>query len=276
MDKQITVVKDIRETPILQLAYIHVNIAPIIYIKKQDISNLKSLKLLIKSPIEASSMLKIDPNTFSNFKNLEDLNFTGFIETSSNFQTYTSVNTFNLNSSINIFKPIQNLISLTNLSIKKCPFESLEDGIFKCLVNLKHLDLSSNKLKTLKKENFEGLDNLVYLNLSDNYIKEITGFPFQHLKSLKILDLHYNYIDDLKLDSFGYSLVNLKVLDLKNNDFKEIRKNVLKHLTNLKEIHLPGYFVNYPSRNLFKEIGVQQQTVIKIENPDITFNIEYL
>jgi hypothetical protein len=70
-------------------------------------------------------------------------------------------------------------------------------------------------------------------------------------------------------------LVNLEILDLQNNDFREIRKNVLKHLTSLKEIYLPGYFVNYSSKNLFKEIGVKQQTVIKIENPDISFNLDF-
>ncbi len=275
-DKQIIVAKNIRQTPALKLTYINVNVASIIYIKKQDISNLSSLKLISKSSIEASSMLKIDLKTYSNLKNLEEFKFSGFIETISNFETCTSKDTFLLNPLVDVIRPIQNLSSLTNLSITKCPIESLEDNIFKYLVNLKNLDLSSNKLKTLKKENFKGLDNLIYLNISDNYIRELTRFPFQHLKNLKILNLYYNYIYDLKLDTFGYSLVNLEVLDLKNNDFREIRKNVLKHLTSLKEIYLPEYFFNYSPTNLFKEIGVKQETVIKIGNPDINLNLEFL
>jgi Leucine-rich repeat (LRR) protein len=276
LDKQMNIVKDVRQTSVLQLTYTHVNIESIIYIKKQDISDVTSLKLLLKSPIEASSMLNINLNLFSSFKNLLDLKFSGFIETTSDFEKCISKDIFNLNPKIDIIRPIQDLSSLINLSITQCPIESLENGIFKCLVNLKNLDLSSNKIKTLKKENFEGLENLINLNLSDNYIKELSGFPFQYLKNLKILNLQYNYINDLHLDSFGYSLVNLEVLDLKNNDFKEIRKNVLKHLTSLKEIHLPGYFVNYSSKNLSKEVGVKPQTEIKVEEPNVSFDVEYL
>ena len=105
---------------------------------------------------------------------------------------------------------------LTNLTLKDCYIETIDDDAFKDIVALKYLNLDENKITTLTSRSFFGLRHLQSLSMKSNKLSTIPGGAFEPLISVVTLILSNNLIDTIQSGAFPKQAL-IEYLDIGGN-----------------------------------------------------------
>ncbi|XP_069613770.1 toll-like receptor 8 [Ranitomeya imitator] len=143
-----------------------------------------------------------------------------------------------------------------------CPGKSsieIHELAFQHLVNLSMLHLGSTSLSSISKTWFQNTTNLKVLDLALNYlVTEIsTGQFFHYLPSLEILDLSFNYNfrsypNNINISENFSKLVSLRELYIRGYVFKDITAKNIAPLTQLKNLIILDFGVNFIRNVYFK------------------------
>lgn len=148
---------------------------------------------------------KIEENSFTNAKNLKQLDFHSLD------QTLVLTNT--------VFNGADNL---EELDICKNTIENLPSNLFEKLPKLKSVELNENKIKNVDKTAFTNLRELETVKLSGNELKTIDAAIFLNNKKIKNLILKGNQLNDIY--ETIKDLKEIKELDVSKNQFKVLEK----------------------------------------------------
>lgn len=166
------------------------------------------------------NLQKIDPDVFSNLKQLVSLDL-----------SYNIIETLDR-------RLFSSLINLESLYLNNNHLKTLEGNIFSDLMNLKKLDLYYNKLEALNVNSFVGLENnLKELDLNNNRLEIINRDVFSNLKQLVSLNFCNNSIESLDKRPF-FGLINLETLIISCNRIKRLDDYIFSNLKNLKLLSL--------------------------------------
>lgn len=99
-------------------------------------------------------------------------------------------------------KLIDHFSMLKRLSIIRCNLEMMEDNVFSNLKHLLILDLSENNFEKLESKILSELINLEYFSIRENRLQFIEKNVFSKLKNLQQVDLRYNKSSTFELESF--------------------------------------------------------------------------
>ena len=91
---------------------------------------------------------------------------------------------------------------MTDLTLKGCYIETIQDEAFRDIVGLKHLNLEDNMIEALAAKTFSGLRRLQTLTLNNNKLTTVPSGAFEPLISLVALFLHGNLIDTIQAGAF--------------------------------------------------------------------------
>ncbi|XP_075237375.1 leucine-rich repeat domain-containing glycoprotein 150 [Lycorma delicatula] len=173
------------------------------FIDKSAFDGMNSLNYL---DLSDNLLTEIDPDTFINNDNLQQLSLSG--------------------------NPLQNSIksnyilksrSLTDLDLSRCQLRQITSETFNELLNLRSLNLGSNFIHFLSQNMFEKLEFLEEINLSSNLINDLDQKLFLDIEDLTTLKLSNNSIS--KFDDVDIS--SLRELDLSYNIFKMLESTTL-------------------------------------------------
>lgn len=210
--------------------------------------NLKNSKLLEELTIQNAKISRITGAFCSNKQVLRTLDLS-----KNNFQTlafifYQCHSLYFLDLSYNRLSSLKHMFSTKNYQ-------------------LHHLVLDYNRLVKIGQNDLKWLSNLVDLSLSSNQLYHIHPKAFDRMTKLQKLNLSRNRLISLPEQSPAYtSLLKLKI----NSNEDLIYFPGAEHFISLKEIS-----VHYPYHCCqFKEIGLRQKKVIKLENSETRNNAE--
>ncbi|GAB6025337.1 defense response [Chamberlinius hualienensis] len=133
------------------------------------------------------------------------------------------------------------LKNLTELRLRNCELEMIEEGAFKYNVNLrnlflvgnrlkvippighlnrlKQLDIASNLLTSIKNDDLKNTISLIYFDLSYNQINNIEDHAFDNLLSIRYLNISHNRVKNI---SKPFKDLNVNTLDISYNQLNEI------------------------------------------------------
>lgn len=169
---------------------------------------------------------------FNNITNLQDGQFTNYLNLTHLNLSYNSVNDLPRY----VFKSQVKLrnISMSHNDLKAVPFE-----VFSPMAGMKHLDLSYNHLVTFLDHYFKFNKNIEVLLLNNNNITKITSNALADLTELRILNLSHNSLEWLSRGLFEH-LGNLKYLNLASNPLTTMASGTFRNLMNLEHLNLSG------------------------------------
>jgi Leucine-rich repeat (LRR) protein len=196
----------------------------------EPILSLTSLKRLELYYIGITSI----PDTISNLKNLEYLNFgSGISEISPKIGELKNLKEIDLRDCEIKKVPVEfgNLKNLEKLDLSYCSSITNFSEFIGNLENLKYLDMNSCYWKSPKE--IGNLSKLEELNLQDNNIETLPK-EFENLKSLKNLNLRYNSLTEFP--EFIGNFNNLEILDMSSNSINDEIPKLYNNLYNLTDI----------------------------------------
>ena len=186
--------KGLETVPLLDLKLCHSS--DVETIQKGTFQYFKQLQILDLSDGDLRRM----EDTMDNLKNLSVMNMdSNHLESIPQLQV-PKLRSLSLDSNdfvIEIPKyAFMRLPGLTNLSMKGCKIQRIEEDAFTNLNSLKSLDLSSNQLggNSVPRSSFDNMGQLVVLKLNNNKMTTIATEDklFANLRNLKFLDLSGN------------------------------------------------------------------------------------
>lgn len=148
---------------------------------------------------------KFEENSFTNAKNLKQLDFHSLD------QTIVLTNS--------VFNGADNL---EELDICTNTIENLPSGLFEKLPKLKSVELIQNKIKNVDKAVFTNLKELETVKLSGNELKTIDSAIFSNNKKIENLILEGNQLSEIY--ETIKELKELHELDISRNQFKVLEK----------------------------------------------------
>eukprot|EP00057_Strongylocentrotus_purpuratus_P021784 XP_011676258.1 PREDICTED: leucine-rich repeat-containing protein 15-like [Strongylocentrotus purpuratus] len=128
--------------------------------------------------------------------------------------------------------------NLIQLDIHQSRIDTLQNDSFKGLESLEILDLTGNHLSYVTKDMLLFSSRLQSVVLSSNWFTELSPKQFGDIASLTSLNLARCRITDLRPQSGGWNLRNLKVLDISYNRLVRIDKNSFYGMANLTTLDI--------------------------------------
>ncbi|KAM4051123.1 toll-like receptor 3 isoform 2-T3 [Anomaloglossus baeobatrachus] len=202
--------------------------------------------------LEDNQMSHLSSRAFSGLSNLTYLNLKKFFSSSKDariddfsFQWLQNLQYLNMEQNKKLYfseRAFTGLISLTNLSLSECTFQTFTNTTFSSLSNssLISLNLTKTEITGIESGTFHGLEHLEVLDLGINQIDQFfTGKEFEGLHSIKQIYLSYNKHLTLSSNSFC-SISTLKKLNLRKTalTFKGPSNSPFNCLSNLTHLDL--------------------------------------
>jgi Leucine-rich repeat (LRR) protein len=128
------------------------------------------------------------------------------------------------------------MVNLKKLWLTKCEIESVDEYAFSSLTKLVELYLDSNKIEVLHDHHFRELGNLEVLALSENKIAKIPARLFANNLKLRTLLIHTNKIKEIPNGLFE-KLPELEELSI-GNELEIIRQETFQQNKKLARIDL--------------------------------------
>ncbi|KAL3879354.1 hypothetical protein ACJMK2_031652, partial [Sinanodonta woodiana] len=139
-------------------------------------------------------------------------------------------------------KAIQNLQSLTDLTISKTSISHLDETSFKGLTKLQYLYLSKNYLQFFEHNTFTVFhETLKYLDLSLNKFSGSALFPLAAIKWMNLitLDISQNSLTNLHEGCF-YNMSTIRYMKLNQCNLSKIKNTTFKGQINMIHLDLSG------------------------------------
>lgn len=188
-----------------------------------DCDDLGILSLPEKLPLDTQVLLAQSNNIVNIKKPLNDIVNLTEVNLSQN----------NISSLSDIY--LGHLPQLSSLHLEENQITSLQDNCFAHLPNLQELYVNHNILSLISLGAFQGLDKLLRLHLNSNQLRVIRPEWFHALNQLEILMIGENPISQIQDMNF-HPLSNLRSLVLARMNLTEIPDNALVGLYKLESI----------------------------------------
>ena len=181
---------------------------------------------LIRLSVANNSITSLPAQVFANQENLQYLDLSGNILTSSEIKP-------------NLFAGLSNLMEL---DLSQNQLDKLRRKVFWELTSLETLSMSNNKIREIPNKLFKSQSNLRTLKLSKNLLTQLTNDALVGIELLNHLMLDNNLLEEIDEQVFT-NLSSLSLLDLSNNNLLNVPKS-LRFLRNLKSIDLSKNFIS--------------------------------
>ena len=181
---------------------------------------------LIRLSVANNSITSLPAQVFANQENLQYLDLSGNILTSSEIKP-------------NLFAGLSHLMEL---DLSQNQVDKLRKKIFWELTSLESLSMSNNKIREIPNKLFKSQSNLKTLKLSKNLLTQLTNEALLGIELLNHLMLDNNLLEEIDEQVFT-NLSSLSLLDLSNNNLLTVPKS-LRFLRNLKSIDLSKNFIS--------------------------------
>jgi len=181
---------------------------------------------LIRLSVANNSITSLPAQVFANQENLQYLDLSGNILTSSEIKP-------------NLFAGLSNLLEL---DLSQNQLDKLRKKLFWDLESLEKLRISHNKIREIPNKLFKSQSKLKTLSLSKNLLTQLTTDALLGIELLNHLMLDNNLLEEIDEQVFT-NLSSLSLLDLSNNNLLNVPKS-LRFLRNLKSIDLSRNFIS--------------------------------
>ncbi|XP_034395908.1 toll-like receptor 3 [Cyclopterus lumpus] len=254
------------------------------------IINNKTLVSLAGSPLRklnltGTAIAQINPRSFSFLRNLTtlllDFNFIKQTLTGKEFEgldrveeMHMSNNHQTVNLSSTSFVNVPNLRVLNLGRSLKAEAVNMDPSPFRPLPNLTVLDLSNNNIANIRENMLEGLVNLKVLKLQHNNLARLwksfkLGGPVLYLKHtprLATLQMDSNGLDEIPAEVLR-GLSNLREISLANNLLNSLKDSVFDDLSSLRVFNLQKNLLTAVRPNVFKTPMSNLSLLLMDKNP---------
>lgn len=203
---------------------------------------------------------RIDPSTFYNLQDLEELELDECVFENYNFNFPSTLKRLSItNSPTQLQLPSQSFSNLNNLKVLRLKNNfllRLPKGLLDNNDKLREFDVSQNKIRMIPMEGFFP-NSLISLNIASNRIQVISSGHLK-MKNLKYLDMSYNAIKVVSTSAFN-GLGNLETLNMSHNAIKSIKREhfgYLFHLRNLDISYNPNCIFDNDAMDDFEDLKV--------------------
>ncbi|KAG7485072.1 toll-like receptor 3 [Solea senegalensis] len=252
----------------------------------------KTLVSLAGSPLRvlnltATAIAKINPGSFSFFKNLTilllDFNFIQQTLSGKEFEGLSQVqeihmtyNHWKVRLCSTSFVNVPNLRVLTlGKSLNNTAVNvDVDPSPFKPLSHLTFLDLSNNNIANIRESMLDGLVNLKVLKLQHNNLARLwksanPGGPVMFLKgaqNLMTLQMDSNGLDEIPEGALR-GLINLSELSLSNNLLNNLRDSIFEDLKSLRVLRLQKNLITAVKPEVFQTPMSNLSILVMDKNP---------
>jgi Leucine-rich repeat (LRR) protein len=179
--------------------------------------------------LEFSSLLWLFNTLDLSSNRFESLNFS--------FHNFVALKYLYLNQNRLVF--LEEKILLV-LDISNNLLTSLEQNIFRSLINLEYLNISSNKLNEINFDQFASLVNVGTLDLSNNSLEYLHPKTFENSHHLQDLYLHMNRIKRIDklygFDSIKNIFIDLHLILINSSNVFNLEESILVRLYTIQTL----------------------------------------